>query len=586
MLLDFRLKNHLPIILVICCVCLGGLEDKPVLCRVAECEKVAGQEKDTNKENKARERELQFRLKDTFGREVRSEDYTGVPVLIMCGSCWCGGCQQDAEPLRKIAEEYMPKGLAVIRSVSGDNELAALDFAKHYRLGFPQLMDTNREFEKRYNPDGWTFLMLADGEGKVVYKCNSPREDDWSAIGGLIGKTLKGNDANQTTIVDGIRYMNKTLKRSGEMQGAKQRDEFTSIACGSNGKVYVVFTSNRKGNSDIFVRIFDGNAWSEDVPLAAGDADEYDGSVIVDNNNQVWVSWTSNAQEGKCNIFVTTFKNLQKAVEPIQVTNSTDDAMHARMACDDKGRVWLTYYKWRKMGLLSRDKEVYVRRNEGSRWTDEIQISPIDVPEYEDHTEPTIAGYGDGAIVCWNWDFHQPKGYTKKAYNPTTFVRKVGSDLEMGRALVVSTTDIDVTPSVAVLNSGRIWCAWDSMVWEKQLKTYRKKVCVKQATVTGTGHTDGILAVSGPMVNVCTPTIAVSKEGKACIVWSETDDGNQWVLKKADYNVENNRWLEAEIVESKGNPRFCSASYDSGGKLWVAYSVQTKSGREIAIKQL
>jgi peroxiredoxin len=528
---------------------------------------------------------LSFVLPDALGREIRSEDYAGVPVLIMCGACWCGGCQQDAEVLWKIADEYMPKGLAVIRSVSGDNELAALEFAKHYRLGFPQLMDTNREFERRYNPDGWTFLMLADAEGKVAYKCNSPTEKDWMEIKRLAGQMVKEADAALTTLIEGVRYMNKTLERSGEMQGAKRRDEFASVACRQDGKVYAVFTSNHNGNSDVFARIYDGNNWSEDRPIAATNADEYDGAVTVDNNNRAWVAWASNAEGGKYGIFVAALADSGEPCEPKRVNIGEDDAMHGRMACDDKGNIWVTYYKWQQMNGRSRDKEVYMRRFDGRRWSRQVQVSPTDVPNYEDHTEPTIACYEDGAVVCWSWDFHQPKGYTKDAANPTIFISNVSGDLEPSRPVVISAKDTDVTPSIGIIK-GKTWCAWDSMVWEGRLKTFRKKVCVNQATIGRMRNTGDIKAVSGPMVNVCTPTIAVGKEGRACLVWSQTEDGNKWVLKKADFDATGNKRLEAEVLESKGNPRFCSADYDEAGKLWIAYSIQTQDGRKIAVKRL
>ena len=75
------------------------------------------------------------------------------------------------------------------------------------------------------------------------------------------------------------------------------------------------------------------------------------------------------------------------------------------------------------MGTRSRDKEVYLRRFENGEWSREVQISPKDVPAYEDHTDPTVSAYRDGVIVAWSWDFHPPlKGYSRYAQNPTIFM--------------------------------------------------------------------------------------------------------------------------------------------------------------------
>jgi peroxiredoxin len=528
---------------------------------------------------------ISFALKDSLGREIRSEDYKGTPVLIMCGSCWCGGCQQDAEPLRKFAEQYSPKGVSVIRSVSGDNELAAMDFAKHYRLNFPQILDTNMEFEQRYNKDGWTFLMLADTEGRVVFKCNNPGEEDWSTIKRLTGNMVKTNEANQTTVVEGVRYMNKTLERSGEIQQARQREELASVACADNNRVYVVFTSNRNGNNDIFFRTYNGTQWSGDRPVAATKADEYDGTVIIDGNNRAWAAWTSNADGGKYNIFTAPIPESGDVCEPKRVSIGDDDSMHGRMACNKNGDIWITYYKWQKMDNKSRDKEIFVRRLSKGQWSRQIQVSPTDVPDYEDHTEPTIACDGDDAIVCWSWDFHRPDGYTKKAYSPTIFVRRVDNAFDMSRAAAVSAEDIDVTPGIGIIN-GQIWCAWDRLKWDKRLNTYRKSLCLARAAVTGEQDSTEILTASEPAVNVCSPTIAVGKNGRACVVWSETTEGNKWILKMAEFDAESNQWKTPTSIESNGNPRFCSAGYDKHGKLWIAYSDQTQDGRRIVVKQL
>jgi hypothetical protein len=70
------------------------------------------------------------------------------------------------------------------------------------------------------------------------------------------------------------------------------------------------------------------------------------------------------------------------------------------------------------------------------------------------------------------------------------------------------------------------------------------------------------------------------------LVWAETQDGERWVLKKADLKAHQPGWPESETVVSEGNPRFPSAAYDAKGNLWIAYSVETSAGREIAVKRL
>ena len=524
---------------------------------------------------------LGFHMPDIYGRIVDSQDYANTPVLVMSGSCWCGGCQQDAEPLRRIAAEYAPKGLQTIRTVAGDNELAALDFQKHYRLGFVQLLDTNRSFDKRYNDDGWTFLMLADREGKIVYKVNSPHEKDWLKLRSILNKMLSETVISKTIIRDGIAYMPATLQRTGETETHYICERFPSVACGQDGKVYVVFTTNRNGTSDVFLRIFDGSKWSEDMPIAATGADEYDGTVLVDKEGHIRVCWTSNAGGHIYNIFTLSFTEPSKIGSPVSITSSNDDAMHPRMTCDEKGHMWVTYYKWHKMGRYSRDKEIYLRRLENGKWSKEVQISPTDVPQHEDHSEPAISAYGNGVIVAWSWDFHPPnKGYSKEADAPTIFMRTVNDKMGLGKISSVSGKNIDVTPAVVASQNNQIWTAWDSLG-----KNQRKRLCIGNPNIGRNNPTNKIQSLNNPVANVCSPCFAGNPSGRLTLLWSETEDGERWILKRADLDT-NNRWSTPAIVELENNPRFCSASYNRHGQLWIAYSGRTKQGRKIIVRNL
>jgi hypothetical protein len=474
----------------------------------------------------------------------------------------------------------------VIRVISGDNDLSALEFQKHYRLPIVHLLDPSRTFGKKYNRGGWPFLMLADQRGRIVYKKNGLVEREEAAIRNLLDRMLDGQPEVEPVTLDGVAYMLATLERTGESKQARRRERFSSLACGPDGKMYVAFTTNRNGNSDVFARAFDGKTWSEDRPVAATAADEYDGMVMIDGQNRVWLSWTSNADGKNYNIFVSTLANLSAPVEPVQITHAEDDAMHGRLASDHKGNVYLTYYKWHKMGQRSRDKEVYLRRWAGGKWSDEVRISPTNVPQYEDHSDPTITGLDEGAVVCWSWDFHRPGGYTGEAEGPTIFARGVDAGLKLGRIMTVSGKQIDVAPALGNCREKRIWCAWDSLGLQNRLRSYRKTLCIGQvASEAGSGRTESF-RLSGPVVNVCTPAFAVSPAGAIALLWSETTNGRNWVLRRAELDAKEDNWSKPRAVESRDNPRFCSACYDSAGQLWVSHSIETDNGREIVVRKI
>ena len=278
----------------------------------------------------------------------------------------------------------------MIRSVSYDGSLPAWEFQKHYRLPFVQLLDPIREFERHYNRDGWSFLMLADRNGRVIFRSN---RSDWSELTRLLEAMLPQRSPIHTIQREGVWYMPATLKRSGETKKLRHLDRFPSLACAEDGHVYVAFTSNRGGTQDVYLRAFDGHRWLPDRPLAATKADEFDGTVIVDRENRPWVAWTSDADGAGYNIFVTCAAGAASKSSPTRVTHSDpkDGAMHPHMAVDAKGRIWLTYYQWERIHGISRNKEVYARLRELDRWSDEIHVSPEDISVFEDHTDPVIA---------------------------------------------------------------------------------------------------------------------------------------------------------------------------------------------------
>jgi hypothetical protein len=429
------------------------------------------------------------------------------------------------------------------------------------------------------------------------------------ALEGVLANVTRPDEVER----DGISYMRPTLARSGETERARGRDWFPSIACASDGRIYVVFTRDRDAHGDVFLRVFDGTEWSEDYPVAATEADEYDGTVLVDRDDRVWVSWTGNPDGRNYSILVTSFTDPSGIPGPTQITQHDDDAMHARMACDAGGNVWIAYYKWHRIRSVSRDKELYVRRHSGGIWSDEVAVSPPDVPFWDDHFDPAIAAYRDGVVVSWSWDFHPPEGYTGAANRPTIFLRTIGPDFALGSPRTVSGGATDTAPTVAVGPNDRIWCAWSCVVHDEESGLGRHAVYLASPPLLSAGMLgaagmgrdpsavtmvctpDSCLPVPGgarlsgsaasaSAGDVCTPTFAVAPSGRVTLVWSECDTEEVWLLKRADLEPGTDRWSPPQVIDREANARFPAAAYDGEGALWIAYSGQTAAGQEVLVR--
>jgi len=445
------------------------------------------------------------------------------------------------------------------------------------------LMDSDVAFEMKYSKAYWPFLMLVDSEGKIVYQCTNLIDRDKKLLR-LLKKLKSESFPAATKTADGIYYMNSTLQRSGEVEKLLQNERFTSIAAGPDGQIYTVFTSLKNGNSDIVMRIFDGTSFSKDISVAATDADEYDGTVLLDNKDRVWVCWTSNVVDSKYQIHLTSLKDAEEGRKSINVSKSKDEAMHGRMTADDSGALWITYYQWHNMGENSRDKEVYLRKYSNGAFSEEIHISPTDVSVYEDHTDPSVSIMNEQVFVSWSWDFHRPKGYTKDAKDPTIFARTINQDLALGKLFHLSGHRIDAAPVLSCAYDNNLWYAWDSLGRSIKGQGYHKTLYVRSLNANDAIGKE--FAVAQDLVNVCSPCFAFDSAGNGVLTFSQSENGKDFSLWKADYDSQRNCWKEPTMVISGGNPRFGSCVYDTQGRLWIAYSVRTDKGREIAVKQV
>ncbi|UCG58285.1 MAG: hypothetical protein JSU70_02025 [Phycisphaerales bacterium] len=481
-----------------------------------------------------------------------------------------------------LAESHRKAGLQVIRVISGDNELSALDFQKHYRMPVVHLMSSDLAFERKYRATGWPTLLLVDSEGKIVYRCTNLIGRDKKLMR-LLRELKDASYTAATTTADGVYYMSSTLQRGGEAENLLQNDRFTSIATGRDGEVYVVFTSLKNENSDIVMRVFDGTLVGKDIPIAATGADEYDGTVLVDSRDRVWVCWTSNAVGDKYQVHLTSLNDTREGRESLIVSESKDDAMHGRMTADDTGDLWITYYQWHNIGENSRDKEVYLRKYSNGRFSKELRISPTDVSPYEDHTDPFVSIMDKQVFVSWSWDFHRPKGYTQDAKEPTIFVRTIDQDFKLGKIFHVSGHNIDAAPTLSDACDNNLWCAWDSLGSSQKERVYRKNLYVRSLNASGTIGKG--FPIAEDLVNVCSPCFALDGNKTATLTWSQSKNGKDWTLWKAQYDSQHNRWKDPAMMVPEGDPRFSSCVYDSQGKLWIAYSVRTDKGREVTVKR-
>jgi peroxiredoxin len=119
-----------------------------------------------------------FRLPDTSGRLVASDDLAGNPaLLVMFISNHCPYVRHVADEIVDLAAEYHARGVAVVAIGSNDAEqypedgpAAMAQVAAAMGATFPYLYDETQEVAKAYRAACTPDFFLFDGDRRLAYR--------------------------------------------------------------------------------------------------------------------------------------------------------------------------------------------------------------------------------------------------------------------------------------------------------------------------------------------------------------------------------------------------------------------------------
>ncbi len=114
----------------------------------------------------------EFSLPDPDGKLLGPADFKGKLVLIDFWASWCGPCRQEIPHMKEVYEAYQAKGVEIL-SVSIDKSESEWRKAMgEEEMPWPQVHapHSGRDLLKAYQFSGIPFIVLLDGEGKIVAK--------------------------------------------------------------------------------------------------------------------------------------------------------------------------------------------------------------------------------------------------------------------------------------------------------------------------------------------------------------------------------------------------------------------------------
>lgn len=186
---------------------------------------------------------------------------------------------------------------------------------------------------------------------------------------------ISGNaDLWYKTTTDGINWSNAKQLTSNSFN-----DTMPALAQMKNGNIWVVWSSDRSGSSDIFYKVYNGISWSNDTPLnpASSIETEVQPAIVqaIDGNILIFWAWYNPVNLDMDLCYANSTNNgLNWSPRTLFAASTSDEEYPAVMRALDT-RIWVTWAS-NEAEVPGSDFEIYV---EGSLAGDVNSDSVIDV---------------------------------------------------------------------------------------------------------------------------------------------------------------------------------------------------------------
>jgi len=117
-------------------------------------------------------------------------------------------------------------------------------------------------------------------------------------------------------------------------------DEFPSIMQDKNGDIWVVWSSNRTGNFEIYYKMYNytNEEWHPEEPLISNPATDRDPSITQAQDGTIWIAWTRDNDL----FYKVLLENKTEVVPDTQLT-SDEDNPHPSITQAQDGKIWIAW---------------------------------------------------------------------------------------------------------------------------------------------------------------------------------------------------------------------------------------------------
>ncbi len=108
-----------------------------------------------------------FALPSTAGTNYRLSEHRGEVVALLFWASWCGDCRRELERFERLRRTYGSVGLVVLGVNLDQEPERASALAGAAGIGYPILLDAQKDVSKTYRADDLPLIVLIDRQGAI-----------------------------------------------------------------------------------------------------------------------------------------------------------------------------------------------------------------------------------------------------------------------------------------------------------------------------------------------------------------------------------------------------------------------------------
>jgi hypothetical protein len=305
--------------------------------------------------------------------------------------------------------------------------------------GLPDIIQTSDKaiwiFWSRYEAGNYNIFYTISSDGDDTWSPETPLTEDSGANTGV--SVFQASNGTIWVVWSSDRTGNYEIfyKTSSDLGTSWSNDTQLTFDVGydlkpaicqlSNGTFWVVWSSDRTGDYDLYLKTStDGSSWSDDIQLTTDPNFDKMPSIVQTSDGKIWVVWAS-TRTGNYDIYYMIYNGSQWLEETKLTSGPAIDTNPSVLQTID-GKIWI-FWSSRQPSESATDDIYYMYSSDnGNTWSGDIQFT---TDSYDDMWPSAIQAHDTGIWVAWTSDrADQPDWGNWDIYYRTSLVGDVNED--------------------------------------------------------------------------------------------------------------------------------------------------------------